>query len=165
MVNSEEGAAKLWTTNNKALWLLIWSELLVLPRECSRGHEWKFSGNNYGAYCHLHCAAKLDDVFPTSGDEDEDEKAPRHKWCNYEKTWRDHGDLPFYLPLSLTPSKYLRALYWFCSDAPQKHSERDWTCGQSLDEDPHDSSCFIVVGHSAAVRSGAVGWCWPCSGH
>ena len=71
MVNSEEGAAKLWTTNNKALWFLIWSELLFLPRECSRRHEWKFSGNNDGAYCHLHCTAKLDDVFPTSGDEDE----------------------------------------------------------------------------------------------
>ena len=134
MVNSEEGAANLWTTNNKALWFLIWSELLFLPRECSRGHEWKFSGNNDGASCHLRCAAKLDDVFPTSGDEDEDEKAPRHKRCNYKKTWRDHGDLPFDLPLSLTPSKYLRALYWFCSDAPQKQilketglADKAWT--------------------------------------
>ena len=44
------------------------------------------SGNNDGAHCHLHCTAKLDDVFPTSGDEDEDEKAPRHKRCNYKKS-------------------------------------------------------------------------------
>ena len=71
-----------------------------------------------GAYCHVHCTARLQEVFPAS--EEDDEKAPKHKRCNYKKSWRDHGDLPFYMPASMTPSQYLRTLYWFSSDAPQK---------------------------------------------
>ena len=47
-------------------------------------------------------------------------KRPFTRRCNCRKSWRDHGFFHFYLPCSLTPSKYLRALYWFCSDAPQK---------------------------------------------
>ena len=116
--NSEEYATKVWCSNNRALWFLIWLGLLCLPKQCSRGHNWKFSNNQDGAYCHLHCTAKLD--YPVSDEEAEEEKAPVYKRCNYRKSWRDHGFFHFYLPCSLTPSKYLRALYWFCSDAPQK---------------------------------------------
>ena len=97
---------------------MVWLELLILPRCCSRGHEWKFSnGNNNedGSYCHLHW---LQEVFPAS--EEDDEKAPTHKRCNYKKTWRNQSDLPYYLPAPMTPSQYLRTLYWFSSDAPQK---------------------------------------------
>ena len=118
--NSEEYATKVWCSNNRALWFLIWLGLLCLPKQCSRGHNWKFSNNQDGAYCHLHCTAKLDEVYPVSDEEAEEEKAPVYKRCNYRKSWRDHGFFHFYLPCSLTPSKYLRALYWFCSDAPQK---------------------------------------------
>ena len=121
MPNSEECAAKLWSGNNRALWFLVWLELLILPRCCSRGHEWKFSNGNDnedGSYCHLHCTARLQEVFPAS--EEDDEKAPTHKRCNYKKTWRNQGDLSYYLPASMTPSQYLRTLYWFSSDAPQK---------------------------------------------
>ncbi|CAE7535096.1 unnamed protein product, partial [Symbiodinium sp. CCMP2592] len=117
--NSEEYATKVWCSNNRAPWFLIWLGLLCLPRQCSRGHNWKFSNNKDGAYCHLHCTAKLDEVYPVSDEEDEEEKAPVHKRCNYRKSWRDHGFFHYYLPCSLTPAKYLRALYWF-SDAPQK---------------------------------------------
>ena len=119
--NCEECAAKFWSGNNRALWFLVWLELLILPRCCSRGHEWKFANGNDnedGSYCHLHCTARLQEVFPAS--EEDDEKAPTHKRCNFKKTWRDHGDLPYYLPASMTPSQYLRTLYWFSSDAPQK---------------------------------------------
>ena len=85
---------------------LIWLQLLILPRCCSRGHEWKFSNGN--------------DKENGPASEEDDEKAPKHKRCNYKKSWRDHGDLPFYMPASMTPSQYLRTLYWFSSDAPQK---------------------------------------------
>ncbi|CAE7555937.1 unnamed protein product [Symbiodinium microadriaticum] len=121
MPNCEECAAKLWSGNNRALWFLVWLELLILPRCCSRGHEWKFpngNDNEDGSYCHLHCTARLQEVFPAS--EEDDEKAPTHKRCNYKKTWRNQSDLPYFLPASMTPSQYLRTLYWFSSDAPQK---------------------------------------------
>ncbi|CAE7387926.1 unnamed protein product, partial [Symbiodinium microadriaticum] len=106
MPNCEECAAKLWNGNKRAFWFLVWLELLILPRCCSRGHEWKFSNgddNEDGSYCHLHCTARLQEVFPAS--EEADEKAPTHKRCNYKKTWRNQGDLPYYLPASMTPSQ------------------------------------------------------------
>ena len=60
-------------------------------------------------------------MFPFEDDDEEaDLKAPVHKRCNYKKSWRDYGFLPCYLPPSVTPCDYLQALYWFCSDAPQK---------------------------------------------
>ena len=122
MANAEEYAAKIWSCNNRALWFLIWVGLLSLPKYCNRGHEWKFSRNKDGSYIHLHCTAKLDAAFRLEDEDDEeaDLKAPVHKRCNYKKSWRDHGFLPYYLPPSVTPRDYLRALYWFCSDAPQK---------------------------------------------
>ena len=122
MANAEEYAAKIWSCNNGALCFLIWVGLLSLPKYCNRGHEWKFSRNKDGSYIHLHCTAKLDAVFLLEDEDDEeaDLKAPVHKRCNYKKSWRDHGFLPYYLPPSVTPRDYLRALYWFCSDAPQK---------------------------------------------
>ena len=80
--NSEEYATKVWCSNNRALWFLIWLGLLCLPKQCSRGHNWKFSNNQDGAYCHLHCTAKLDEVYPVSDEEAEEEKAPVYKRCN-----------------------------------------------------------------------------------
>ena len=56
---------------------LIWLGLLCLPKQCSRGHNWKFSNNQDGAYCHLHCTAKLDEVYPVSDEEAEEEKSAR----------------------------------------------------------------------------------------
>ena len=54
--------------NNRALWLLVWLELLILSRCCSR----KISNGNENedvSYCHLHCTAS----------EEDDEKEPTHK--------------------------------------------------------------------------------------
>ncbi|CAE7880306.1 unnamed protein product [Symbiodinium necroappetens] len=87
MPNCEECAAKLWSGNNRTLWFLVWLELLILPRCCSRGHEWKFSNGNDnedGSYCHLHCTARLQEVFPAS--EEDDEKVLTETGLA-EKTW------------------------------------------------------------------------------
>ena len=63
----------------------------------------------------------LDEVYPVSNEETAEEKAPVCKRCNSRKFWRDHGFFHYHLPCSLTPSKYLQALYWFfCSDARQR---------------------------------------------
>ena len=75
--NSEEYATKVWCSNNRALWFLIWLGLLCLPKQCSRGHNWKFSNNQDGAYCDLHCTAKLDEVYPITDEEAEEPKGNR----------------------------------------------------------------------------------------
>ena len=42
----------------------------------------------------MHKHSKLDEVYPVSDEEAEEEKAPVYKRCNYRKSWRDHV-LPF----------------------------------------------------------------------
>ena len=121
MFNSEEGRAKMWSSSNRALWFLIWAKLLLLPRTCSRGHEWRFNNNDSSdsSYVHLHCTAKLPEVFDQDSDE-ENQRARVHKRCNYKKSWRVKGTLPKYLPRNITPEMYLRTLYWFSSDCANK---------------------------------------------
>ena len=138
------------------LWFSHLAWIALPPKQCSRGHNWKFSNNQDGAYCHLHCTAKLDEVYPVSDEEAEEEKAPVYKRCNYRKSWRDHGFFHFYLPCSLTPSKYLRALYWFLLRCASKADpERDRLESQGVGEDSECPSLSLVACHANT--------CWTCA--
>ena len=86
-------------------------EPLVPSEVCSCGQEWKFSGNQDSSYCHLHCTDQLDEVFPPDDEEDEaEERAPVHK-LQLQEVLAESWFLSYYLPSSVMPAKYLRALY------------------------------------------------------
>ena len=122
--DSDFGAQKVWVTNNRALWFLVWCNLLILPKFCPRDHQWSFGTNEDGGYHYLVCKEKLADVFcEDEGGEEIPKKGSKR--CGRKQSWRIQGTLPHYLPDAVTPAKYVKALYWFSSDATRAQLQKE----------------------------------------
>ena len=93
MFNSEEGRAKKCGPPAVELCgFLIWAKLLLLPRMCSHGHEWRFNNNDSSdsSYVHLHCAAKLPEVFDQDSDDEENQRVLREP-VSQRPFWKREG--------------------------------------------------------------------------
>ena len=121
VLTSAFGAQNVWVSNQRALWFLVWCNLLVLPQFCPRGHQWSFGGNEKG-YQHLMCSSKLPVQMSEGGDEEEEHPTKR---CGHKMSWRVQGTLPYYLPDCVSPAQYVHFLYWFCSDCPRGQMQKE----------------------------------------
>ena len=112
-MNSEQAAEQLWSSQRKAVQVLMWANVLMLPATCPRchHHEWWNINATATSFWHLHCTNAVQETEEPGED---NEEPPRPILCNTRRTWRTPGSIMRALPNNFRPHSCSRDYAGFC---------------------------------------------------